>query len=113
MPGNTSLLADSIRHILHNVIQLSVDSLLHLILRKAGWDSAQSSLHLRSGILDILLGRHPDQPLADLLFDHTLNVLSSQLASLSLPDDSLQCDHIERSRRRRRWRSSLRAYEVS
>jgi hypothetical protein len=103
---------DPIRHILHNVIQLSADSLLHFLLRKTGRQFAQSTLHLGSGVLEVLFGRHSGQPLADLLFDHALDVLSGQLVCLGLPDDFLQCAHIENPCRRSRSRG-LRAHKIS
>jgi hypothetical protein len=46
-------------------------------------------LHLRSGILNILLSCHPGQALTDLLFDDALDILSRQLVRLSLADDFL------------------------
>ena len=111
MPADTPLLIDPIRHILHNIIQLSVDSLLHLMLREAGRGFAQSSLHLSPSVLDILLGRHPSQPLANLFFDDTFDVLSSQLVCLSLSDNLLQRAHIK-SIYRGSWSRDLRAHET-
>jgi hypothetical protein len=111
LPYNTPLLIDPARHILHNTIQLPVNSLLHLLLRKFDRDFAQSTLHLRPGILNVYLTRHPSQPLTDLLSNNTPEFPRSQLMCLSLPEDFLQSAHIARPHRRSR-RSTLRAHEI-
>lgn len=98
LPSNMPLLVDPTRHILHNIVQLSVDSLLHLLLRKTDRNFTQSALHLRPGILDILLGRHPGQSFTDLLFDYAFEVFSGQLVCLRLSYYLLQGAHIEGTR---------------
>lgn len=107
----TSLLIHAIRHVLHHVVQLPVDGVLHLFLRETGRHLSQRILHLCACALDVRFGSHASKSFNNLLLDDPLDVLRRKLLCLRLSNHFLQRAHIK-CRRRSGGRLGLRTCKL-